>query len=472
MAIGICPRTLRRAGTSIGYFLLIVTLVALGCGETVSDSGKETDTDMGDGGDDTEPDDSASEAPPACLSDVDSTLADRDAEELFGIDHVPVFDIYLPADKWDSLQAHAVEEQYTEAQVCFEGRSIGEGMVGLRFKGSYGTLYGCFENGELVCPRLSMKLKFSEYDEAGRFFGLKHLIFNANRFDDTRMKERLAYEVYHDMGIIAPRASWAVVRVNGKSYGLYGMVEQIDGHFTADRWPDYPDGNVYKELWPTDTDPGTAIASLRTNEDTPDVSGFTAFAEAFAAADDADLLTVLGEYTDLEHWARYMAVDEAILSYDGVTYFWTDGVTFHNHNYYFYEDAPSHFTIVPWDVESTFWIDPEHAAPHWTAEPDDCSLTYEYWGGEAIAPGCDRVFKALNMDHTAWLAAMQELLDGPFAEDKMLDKIDRFVEFIGKEARAKETPTMQGSFDGSVGYLRDTIPELRARMEAFIAAEQ
>jgi spore coat protein H len=405
--------------------------------------------------------------------EIDLTLAERDAQELFDYDHVPTFEISLPEERWDYLLAHAVEEQWEPVEACFEGKSLGN--IALRFKGSYGTLYSCFdESGALICPRLSMKLKFNEYDEDLRFFGLKRLNFHANRYDDSRMKERLAYDLFRAMDVPAPRAAWAVVSVNGKSLGLYGMVEEIDGRFTKDRWPDHPDGNLYKELWPTDTDENDITLSLRTNEDDPQIGGFVEMSEAVTTADDdAGVLTALGEFTDLDHWARYMAVDDAVAGYDGVTYFYTsDGSWSHNHNYYFYEDAPSHFTLVPWDVESTFWINPDHAAPHWTIRPEDCALTYDYWGGLATAPGCDPVFRALHLDLERWRAAAQELLDGPFAEATMLAAIDEHEAFIGEHARSGDTPTMYAPFDSATDTLRSTIPQLRQRLEALIDASQ
>ncbi|MBN1605848.1 MAG: hypothetical protein JW940_04405 [Polyangiaceae bacterium] len=124
--------------------------------------------------------------------------------------------------------------------------------------------------------------------------------------------------------------------------------------------------------------------------------------------------------------------------------------------------------MIPWNVECTFWIDPDHKAPHWTVLPDDCSATYEYWGGLATAPACNIVFRALNMDHSGWRAAARGLLDGPLALDAMLAKIDQYVAFIGDEARAEATPTMYGAFDDSVEYLKGTIPELRDRLEELI----
>ena len=409
----------------------------------------------------------------ATRCDEDPTIALQDADALFGYDHVPTFDLSLPQETWDNLLVNAVDEQWEQVDACFEGRWIG--TIALRFKGSYGTLYNCFDpSGALICPRLSMKLKFSEYDEKLSFFGLKRLNFHANRFDDSRMKEKLAYDLYRAVGITAPRAAWAVVRVNGESLGLYGMVEELDGRFTEDRWPEHPNGNLYKELWPTDTNVSDITAALKTNEDDGDVSRFVAFSQAVTAAEnDSGVFNALGQFSDLDHWARYMAVDDAIASYDGVTYFYTDNGTWsHNHNYYFYEDAPSHFTLVPWDVESTFWINPNHEAPHWTELPEDCSLTYAYWDGLATAPGCDPVFRALNLQVDSWRAAARQLLDGPFAEDRMLAAIDSHKAFIGEHARAEATPAMYGTFDGAVAGMRSAIPLLRQRLEDLIAPSQ
>jgi spore coat protein CotH len=74
-----------------------------------------------------------------------------------------------------------------------------------------------------------MKIKFNEYDSKNRFYGLKRLNFHGYRWDYTYIKERLAYDLYRSMGIITPRAAWAILVVNNELSGLFGMVEQIDG---------------------------------------------------------------------------------------------------------------------------------------------------------------------------------------------------------------------------------------------------
>jgi len=132
-------------------------------------------------------------------------------------------------------------------------------------------------------------------------------------------------------------------------------------------------------------------------------------------------------------------------------------------------ESPNRFTLIPWDTESTFWINPEHTTPHWTEIPTDCGQTYEYWGGLAYAPGCDRVFRALDTDLSRWRAAARMLLDGPFAEEAMVASINRYEELIADAAHADPTPIKYATFDETVAGLRSAIPSMRKRLEQLIA---
>ncbi len=449
-----------RATAAIAVTAL--ALAALQCASCTSDQKAE------DPRPDAAGNDAAAEVDAGPCGAADPSLQDGDLDMLFAATSVPTFDLYLPQAAWEDLKAHARDEQFVPAQACYQGRTVG--TVGLRFKGSYGTLYECFDSdGNMICPRLSMKLKFSEYLDEQRFFGLKTLVFNAYRYDDSRMKEKLAYDLFRAAGIVAPRSAWAVLRVNGESQGLYGMVEPVDGRFTAHRWPENPDGNLYKEVWPTHASDQQLLTGLETNEEAANVSGYRGFAETLMAASDADRLTTLGKYMDLDYLARFMAVEDAVISYDGTTYFYTDGTTTNNHNYYVYEESPTKFTLIPWDLDATFWINPDHAAPHWSVVPTDCSLTYPYWGGLAQAPGCDPVFRALDTDPDRWRSAARALLEGPFSLAEMDATIDRYLDVIGDAARADPTPTVYSTFDAAVSGLRSSLPSIRARLEELIA---
>src|SRR6476469_9852757 len=85
-----------------------------------------------------------------------SVFHQRNAAELFGIDHVPKFEFTLPDDKWQWLQVHAAEEEPVQAEARFDGQPAG--TIGLRFKGGVGSLTNCVDKtGALKCPKLSFQ---------------------------------------------------------------------------------------------------------------------------------------------------------------------------------------------------------------------------------------------------------------------------------------------------------------------------
>ena len=450
-------------------------IAAAGCGDTTEESKSDTDTGNTDAGDNTDGDNTDSDTASLYCGVPDTELVEGDANELFDWPYVPTFDIYLPPDMWEQLQIDARDEEYTEATACFEGRGIG--TVGLRFKGNIGSLYSCFNaKDENTCRKLGMKLKFSEYDKEGRFFGLKRLNFQGNRYDDTYMRETLAYDIFREADITAPRAAWAQVRVNDELMGLYGMVEQIDGRFTKDRRPDDGDGNLYKEVWPIVTDEQTIISHLKTNEDDPDVSALIAFSTAMNDAKPEDLRDTLGEYMDLDYLARYMVVDDAIANFDGITAYYTaeDATWAGNHNFYLYEEAPKAYTMIPWDLESTFQPTTFGYLPHWTTIPEDCDRTYNAWGDDSlhvIAPGCDRIFQAMAQDLTSYETYGRTFLDEIFTEKKILDRMDDYAAFIKDAVEADPNGPGWKVFQQSFEYQKELIPILRLRLEALLKGE-
>lgn len=407
--------------------------------------------------------------------EVSSSLGTKDAAELFEPASVPRFDFYLPDESWAYLKAHPVDEQYVEAQACFNGEAVGR--VGLRFKGAYGSLRNCFTaEGDNTCRKLGIKVKFDEYDDERRFYGLKRLNFQGYHYDDSYLKEKLSYELYRDMGIIAPRASWAQLRVNGEEQGLFGMVEQIDGRFTSDRWPDDGDGNLYKEAWPGKGDETWIASHLQTNEETGDNSRLAAFSAAINAAAPGDLRAVLDEYMDAEQFSRYMAVDDAIANFDGIITYYTSGSPEEagNHNFYLYQTSDGRFTLVPWDLEATLVLGYYGTVPPWQVTPDDCSQTYPVWNGASrvIAPGCNAVFQALSADLTEYRSAAQELLDGPFAIQRMNERVERYGSFIRQAASVDPHGPGVAKFEQGLGFLEQQFPQLRRRLESLVSGKQ
>lgn len=240
--------------------------------------------------------------------------------------------------------------------------------VGLRLKGSH-SIYSCIIDGVRqsrvdpifgdidVCQRFSLKLDFNRYNKDYRLDGLKALNLHAMSSDPSKMHERLGYSLFREMDILAPRAVHAKVYINGEYHGLFIAVEQVDGRFTANRFPSNGDGNLFKHTWPTaDITESAAKETLKTNNDDPetvDVSDFVAFGEAVGQLTDTNFAEVMSSYLDFDYLARYLVVDRAIANFDGIlSFYWG-----RNYNYYWYhEEAGERFTLIPWDLDKTFMV--------------------------------------------------------------------------------------------------------------------
>ncbi len=395
----------------------------------------------------------------------------EEADALFTLDHVPWFELDLPDGAWEQLQAVAAAEEYTVAELAFDGEPFG--TVGLRFKGGDATLRRCV-SGEYTCAKLGMKIRFDKYVEDQRFFGLKRLNFHSLIWDPSKLHERLGYDLYREMGVFAPRAAWGTLVINGESFGVFSMVEQVDGRFTDDRWPDRGDGNLYKESWPGYGDEDYFSEALKTNKETAVHDAVVAFSEGMVAAygegPDA-LIEELGNWTDLDYLQRYLAVDDALNNWDGVTTFYRplDRSWTANHNYYWYqEEEADRFWLVPWDLDGV--LVPAKGpvdAPHWTRVPDDCDREYAEFNNRTyvLAPGCDPVFRGLSADTGAYLSAVEELLDGPFAEEEMRSTIDALADHLALAIDEDPDEEVRAEWPGAVEALRRDIPLFRARLE-------
>ncbi|XXX79796.1 CotH kinase family protein [Sorangium sp. So ce134] len=408
-------------------------------------------------------------APPC--APPDPTLADRDADELYAAGEVPRFDFHLPDERWAELKANARDEEYVEAEACYKGKSLG--VVGLRFKGGYGTLEMCFDaEGNLTCPKLSMKVKFDEYVDGQRFYAQKRLNFHSMIWDPTRLHERIAYGLYREMGVAAPRSAWATLHVNGEPQGLFSMVEEVDGRFLESHFPEGPGGDLYKEAWPVSEDAGYYAERIETNEDQATHERFVAFATALASAEGDERLAALSQWTDVEQLQRYMAVDEAIVNWDGVTTFYVDpSGGANNHNFFIYDEPSSgKFHLIPWDMDQTLGASTYFGqVPRWTEAPAACpAVVPVFMGAERVrVPGCDPLFGALSQDPAGYQAALQALLDGPFGEGRLEAQVDEYAALIRSAVEEDALGPGLAAWEPAVARLKSEVPILRERLRRF-----
>jgi spore coat protein CotH len=410
-----------------------------------------------------------------------------------------------PAD-WDLITRFPVKEQYVKASLQIEGRTFSP--VALRFKGARGSLYGCFkccstsstldqcpgpdqacydDNGMVAkstCAKLSMKIDFKNQWGTTDFSGVELLNVHAPQFDGTAgLRERLAYWIFAEAGVVGPRTASASVSVNGQNLGMFTLVEAESGSFVKNAFGDADPGNLYKQRWPTlSTDPDYFTSGLATNGKSPDVSKMVELAQALSTASDDTIEGILSERMDLDSLFRYLAVDRAIGNFDGPLTFrckdhntiiaLPDDVlepqlfplpweTCQNKNYYFYERPDDHrMVLVPWDLNLTLL--PFSFMADWTAAPVACDKMQ--WDGRS--PQCDPLVRWLATTmYPRYLDAATQVASGAFDLDRMNAQLDDWAASVRPVATKLEPGLSQPQFDGSLQMLKGVLKTLH---DAFV----
>jgi hypothetical protein len=396
----------------------------------------------------------------------------------------------LPPAALLELEEHGNLETYmpATAQLKSAGQpSIELGEIGVRHKGSY-SLHHCWDEFGGVrsyadeCAKLSFKLKFDEYQADARFDGLKRLNLHASSGDATRLHELVAYRTFRDFGVDAPRAIPARLYVNDVPQGLFIGVEDVDGRYTAAHFPEGPDGNLYKEIWPNS---GFAdedfLAALETRRDVADVSDFRAFADAVARSSADNFESELSPFVEIDALLRYIAVDRALRNWDGIMAFYSARSS---HNFFWYHpDGPdTRFRLIPWDLDNTFWpfdpyMQPEQwvtalPIPDFNSRPLHCQPRpiWELAGPERVTPPrCDRLLNLLAEQRWERLVELgRELLAGPFTEARLRELADDYAQRIAP--LVAEDPTLdEAGWQQALLEFRDVLAQAGPGFEAFLA---
>ena len=424
------------------------------------------------------------------IDDPPPDVADREADErgsdyLFAQDQLHTFELTLNEDDLAFLDADPTAEQYVDGHLTFEGETI---PVGVRYKGSIGAFVRCVDgpnlfepSGAKVCTKLSMKIKINWEDPDDEFLGVRKLQFHAMNNQGSLMRERLAYWLYREMGVAAPRSTHARVVVNGEYVGIFALTENIDGRFTRENFPDGT-GNLYKEAWPTTQDAQVQpaevlIDSLRTNERDDDVS--PAIIQSFAAelVGTDDPVAVIDEWMDVEALMAQLAVDRTIRHDDG-PFHWYCGLAVEGgcdpHNFYWYEDPTAQQVhLIPWDLDGAFQNIVTDANPVTPVRDglgeitSDCKpFAYGAFNIQQRSASCDPLFAAWALLTDEYTAAVQELHDGPLrAEvlDPLLDAWEAQIRASVAEAAATHDDALPvARWQASLDELREALEHARA----------
>ena len=158
------------------------------------------------------------------------------ATTLFQKDQIMEVNIIIDEDDWQDMLDNALDETYIPCDVEVNGVTYQN--VAIRPKGNTSL-------SQVTNDRYSFKIQFDKYQDGQTCDGLDQLVLNNNFSDATYMREYIAYDMFQYMGVVTPLYSYADVKVNGETYGLYLALEGVKESF-AERNYGTDHGELYK----------------------------------------------------------------------------------------------------------------------------------------------------------------------------------------------------------------------------------
>lgn len=241
---------------------------------------------------------------------------------------------------------------YVKAQVEWNGHRLAD--AGMRFKGnaSYAISDGA--------ARRPIKLVTDKFVRGQSFAKLKTFNLNPAAFDPSILREHLAFSIFRDAGLPAPRTAYALVYATipgtyDREYlGLHVLVEEVDdgpflkNHFGSNDGlllkpegfrglPHYGDNFAqYTRYNPKTSKPAPQLAQRIVD-----------LTKLIKHADDATFENQIEHYLDVDAFLKYLAVNSVIANLDS---FVCTG-----HNYYLYVlPHTGRVTVIPWDMNLSF----------------------------------------------------------------------------------------------------------------------
>jgi spore coat protein H len=314
--------------------------------------------------------------------------------------------------------------------------------VGVRYKGN-----GTFFSSQHSLKR-SLKIDLNQFQKGQKLAGMSQLNLHNSVRDPSFMNEAVAYRLFRDGGVPAPRTAYAKVYItvpgkyDRRYFGLYDLVEDVTKKFVEERFgtskgallkPVTP--NLFAELgddWKNYNQTYDPKGSL-SNEDKQWIIEFCQFA---TKANDNEFAAKLPDYLDIDNFARYMAITA-----------WSsdlDGILGPGQNFYVYLRLKTHrLMFIPWDQDQTFG-----QFPRGTQEQRENLTIQKPWTGENRFLA--RVFKAESFKK-AYLAKLQEFSGTIFEPERIHRQVDELANVLRGPLQEESPERLVGLNKAAVG---------------------
>jgi len=316
--------------------------------------------------------------------------------------------------------ARGLEFNYVHADLKLDGESLRD--VAVRYKGN-GTYMQ--SSGQVKRP---LKVDLNEFVKGQKLAGVSKLNFHNNVTDASSMNEALAYRLYRDAGVPAPRVGYVRLRLNvpqehtNTVLGLYTLVENVDSHFTEAVLdskkglllkPSTPqlfkylgeDWEAYKQTY----DPKTPVYASQARR-------VIDFCKLLTDADDAAFAAQAADFVDFDEVSRFLAVTVWISTLDSILGM---GQNFLVHLH----PKTKKLQLMPWDLDHAFG---QFGMRGSQEEREQLSIR-EAWNPEVRF--LNRLMKIPAFEQ-AYLERLKEFQGSLFQPERLTRQVDELAEVI------------------------------------------
>jgi spore coat protein H len=177
--------------------------------------------------------------------------------------------------------------------------------VAIHLKGSFSF--------QPIDAKPSLTLNFNKFAPGQKFHGLKKTHLNNSVQDPSYLCEQFARELFTDVGVPSPRATPALVNLNGRDLGVSVLVEGANRQFVKQHF-ESTQGNLYDGGSGGDV---TKALKVDSGEKPNDRSDLTNLVKAAREPDLAKRMARLEQVLDLEKFITFAATEAFIVHWDG-----------------------------------------------------------------------------------------------------------------------------------------------------------
>jgi len=333
--------------------------------------------------------------------------------------------------------------------------------VAVRFKGN-----GTFIDSQRTYKR-PFKLDLSKQGKTQQLAGRTTFNFHNLTADASCLSDALAYEFFREAGVPASRTAFARLRLgiegrfDNRLLGLYVMVENPDAEWAREHFQ--LDGialfkpvtyELFKDLG-DDWQHYDGIYAPKTKTKPKQRRRLMDLAKFFTHASNAEFARQIGDYIDLDEFARYLACEVLLSNYDGIL---SDG-----QNFLLYLDPiTQRFGFIPWDLDHSWGEFPFIG----TREQRECASVWHPWVGENRF--LERMLAAAPF-RQRYRTELERLREAAFVPQRLDTRLQELAAIV-RPFIAEESTKRLRKFENDIsGAVRDTSKEsgARGRTQAF-----